>query len=381
MRLFGTATRLSQLGLGVILYVLTCRGDCADLSNSLTTSGLWAHDNLFAWGAAPFDEKKREPEERAQMLERLGFKHVAFNWRDRNIATFDTEIDALKKRGIRLLAWALYVTDDAGVQQPWKDYTVESPGSLMYGRKPSVQSLTLKGLLETFKRHRVHPQLWLIQPLVPLRLPPYAQGMSPLQLSQSPELVRSVTEQYTEEWRQDLASMNTPRAQELRIEREANRIAALVKLAAPYGVRVELYNHNGWFGMMKNQLAVIERLKAIGITDVGTVYNFDHARDELHDDTVNFATLWKEIKPHVVAINVSGTHAEPIVVYPSQGDRELDMMRIVENSGWKGPVGLNTEVGGDAEVTLKNCLVGLDWLVAELRQPGAGGPRPYPPAQ
>jgi len=33
------------------------------------------------------------------------------------------------------------------------------------------------------------------------------------------------------------------------------------------------------------QVAIIERLKTLGVTDVGIVYNFSHARDELHDDT------------------------------------------------------------------------------------------------
>jgi len=36
---------------------------------------------------------------------------------------------------------------------------------------------------------------------------------------------------------------------------EADRIYALAKRAAPYGIKVALYNHNGWFGMMDNELA------------------------------------------------------------------------------------------------------------------------------
>ena len=37
---------------------------------------LFERDNLAAWCIVPFDAKKRGPEERAAMLERLGFKHV-----------------------------------------------------------------------------------------------------------------------------------------------------------------------------------------------------------------------------------------------------------------------------------------------------------------
>ena len=57
------------------------------------------------------------------------------------------------------------------------------------------------------------------------------------------------------------------------------------------------------------------------------------------------------------------------------------MMRIIQDSGWKGPVGIIGEKSGDAEVTLRNYLIGLDWLAAELKQPGSGGARPFPPAQ
>jgi hypothetical protein len=35
------------------------------------------------------------------------------------------------------------------------------------------------------------------------------------------------------------------------------------------------------------------------------------------------------------------------------------------------------EKGGDAEVTLKNYLIGLNWLAAELNQRGLGGARPF----
>ena len=58
-------------------------------------------ENLVAWCIVPFDSKKRAPEERAAMLERLGFRHFAYDWRAEHIPTFDAEIDALKRHGIR----------------------------------------------------------------------------------------------------------------------------------------------------------------------------------------------------------------------------------------------------------------------------------------
>lgn len=71
-------------------------------------------------------------------------------------------------------------------------------------------------------------------------------------------------------------------------------------------------------------------------------------------------------------------HTAGDIIYPSQGDRELAMMRTIQESGWRGPIGLIAEKGGDAEITLRNYLVGLDWLSAELKQPGSAGPKPFP---
>jgi hypothetical protein len=131
--------------------------------------------------------------------------------------------------------------------------------------------------------------------------------------------------------------------------------------------------------MVDNQLAVIDRLKAMGVTDVGMVYNFSHSRDELHDDSKQFSALWSRMKAHVVAVNVTGMGWEEEEIYPSQGDSEPDMMRTIQDSGWNGRIGVVAEKGGDAEVTLKNYIIGLDWLASELRQPGSGGPHPFPP--
>src|SRR5690242_13554910 len=66
---------------------------------------LFARDNLIAWCIVPFDAKKRGPEERAAMLQKLGFKHFAYDWRAEHIPTFDAEIAALQKHGIRLEAF------------------------------------------------------------------------------------------------------------------------------------------------------------------------------------------------------------------------------------------------------------------------------------
>lgn len=358
------AMRLGRGLLGSIFLglftVATSSADAVTPSAAPQRHGLWAHDNLYAWCVVPYDARRRSPEERAQMLRRLGFKHFAYDWRDENISSFDAEIEALKKNGVNLLAW-------------WFPLEADNP--------------LAKTTLETFKRHGVRPQLWVsfgpvnapktkeawakyFPPNFPI--PTTAeefQKLSPAQLKELQAAHARFAERDEPKTKQDQA---------LRVSQEAERIHALVKLAAPYGSQVVLYNHNGWFGMMENQVAIIERLKELGVDDVGIAYNFSHARDERHDDTVKFAEIWPKIQPYVVAVNITGAAWEGDYIYPSQGDRELEMMRIIQNSGWKGRIGLIAEKGGDAQVTLKNYMIGIDWLAAELQQPGSGGARPFP---
>jgi hypothetical protein len=352
---------ISSIASLLFLAGLSCaRAEPESRVDSEAAGNLWAHDNLYAWCVVPFDAKKRDPDERARMLARLGFKSFAYDWREKDIPTFDAEIEALQTHHINLLAW-------------WFPFDADDPNA--------------KATLEVFKRHNVHPQLWVVQSNSKERQGPEKFLPKGMALPKTQEEFDSLSETqkaaFTAAFRKAVSQFNeagmtkTPQEQEQRVRKEADRINALVKLAGPYGSRIELYNHNGWFGMLANMLAIIGRLKELGVSDVGIVYNFSHARDDLHDDTRNFPSLWKKIKPYVAAVNITGTYSEGTLIYPGQGDRELEMMRTIQESGWRGPVGLIAEKGGDAEMTLRNYLVGLDWLSAELKHSGSGGRRPF----
>jgi hypothetical protein len=76
-----------------------------DAVNHSASGNLWAHHNLVAWCIVPFDTEKRGPEQRAQMLEKLGFKNFAYDWQRTDVPTLDAEIEALRRHGINLLAW------------------------------------------------------------------------------------------------------------------------------------------------------------------------------------------------------------------------------------------------------------------------------------
>ena len=94
---------------------------------------LFGRDNLVAWCIVPFDAKKRGPEERAAMLKRLGFARFAYDWRAEHIASFDAEMEALKRHGIRLEAF-------------WF---------------PAQLNKDARTILDLLKRHQVKAQLWV----------------------------------------------------------------------------------------------------------------------------------------------------------------------------------------------------------------------------
>src|SRR5262249_22481128 len=72
---------------------------------ALAQQGVFDRDNLAAWCIVPFDAKKRGPEERAAMLEKLGFKKFVYDYRAEHIPQWDEELSSLKKHHIELLGW------------------------------------------------------------------------------------------------------------------------------------------------------------------------------------------------------------------------------------------------------------------------------------
>lgn len=274
---------------------------------------LFSRDNLIAWCIVPFDSKRRAPETRAKMLERLGFKHFAYDWRAEHIPTFDAEIEALKKHEVGLDAF-------------WV-----APGEL---NKES------RLILDVLKRHGVHAQLWVLIDVG--------------------------------------ADKVTGKEQERRVEVGAAKLKPLAEEAAKAGCTLALYNHGGWFGEPENQLAILEKLKAQGITNVGLVYNLHHGHEHLD----RFAKLLPQLIPHLVALNLNGMDREGDrigrkIVPLGQGALDLELLRTIRDSGYRGPIGILGHTMDDAEQRLQDNLDGLDWLVPQLEGKPAG-PRPTP---
>jgi len=280
---------------------------------SKSAEQLFARDNLVAWCIVPFDSKKREPEERAAMLQRLGFKHFAYDWRAEHIPSFDGEVEALKRHGIKL------------------DGFWVAPGEL--NRESRI-------ILDLLKRHGIKAQLWVLL---------------------------------------DLGGDRVSGAeQERRVAAAVAKLQPLAAEADKIGCTLALYNHGGWFGEPENQIAIIERLMVAGAKNVGIVYNLHHGHDHLD----RFPALLQTMRPYLKAINLNGMDdgGDKVgrkILPLGQGERDLELLRIIRDSGYRGPIGILGHTEDDAEARLRDNLDGLDWLLRQLdgKPPG---PQPKP---
>jgi sugar phosphate isomerase/epimerase len=316
-------------------------------------NSLWALDNLVPLftpiGTESF-QRESDPRSRARLLRDLGFRRFAYAWagtspflhwwRHASIPTLDEELDALREADIELFA-------------AWFPY---DPGDAQAGE-----------MLAAFARHDVRPRLWVMQSMS--AWPTTAEGWAALQAEgdTASRLYGSTFAHSDEEQQEKLAA-------------ETSRIRGLARMGAEHGCEVSLYNHHGWSGLTENQVAIIEKLASEGEPRVSIVYTFSHARDGYNDDTADFEPVWSRIRPHVDAINIGGTFHGGRVTYPGHFDRELEMMRVIEASGWTGPVAVKTIHGSQESLreTLTNSLRGIEWCARELAESGSGGPRPFP---
>jgi mono/diheme cytochrome c family protein/cytochrome c-type biogenesis protein CcmH/NrfF len=158
--------------------------------------------------------------------------------------------------------------------------------------------------------------------------------------------------------------------QRARVVAEAARIRPIALAAAEIGCQVGLYNHGGWFGEPENQIEVIEELK---LPNVGIVYNQHHG----HDHVDRFSELLQKMKPHLIALNLNGM--EPggdrrgqKIVQLGNGSLDLELLKIVRESGYTGLIGILGHTQDDAEKRLQDNLDGLDWLLPQLngQKPG-----------
>lgn len=288
--------------LGVLLAVAFAVPATAHADEIVSAEQLFRRENLVAWCIVPFDDEARSPTDRAAMMKRLGIGNYAYDYRAEHVPQFDDEMRAIRAQGIDLLGW-------------W------FPGEL------NDEAKLILGVIE---RHGIKPSLWV------------SGGGGPTANADE---------------------------QKARVGAEAARIRPIAEAAKRLGCTVGLYNHGGWFGEPDNQIEIIEALRSgdAPITNVGIVYNQHHG----HAHVAKFRELLARMQPHLQVLNLNGMFADGeargLKIAPiGTGELDMELLKIVRESGFAGPFGILNHTLIDAEDRLRDNLIGLEWAAAKL---------------
>ncbi len=260
-------------------------------------------DKLVAWCVVPFDAQHRSPEQRAQMLDDLGLKRLAYDWREEHVASWDAEIDALKRHHIELTAWwcasSLDPLEDAGVQR----------------------------IVEFFKRRGVHTQLWLSLPD---------------------------------------AELQKIDNQEKRVARAAIAVRQLAEQVAPLGCQVGLYNHGGWIGEPSNLVRVMQQLndeKNVGI--VYNFHHAHHELDEFPQALAAMKPYLLCLNLNGTNRSGGDDPAQKVVTL-GNGELDSKILEWIVEVDYMGPIGIiDHREQLDARQSLQMNLDGLDELLRQ----------------
>ena len=191
---------------------------------------------------------------------------------------------------------------------------------------PAVLNADAKALLAVIEKHKLTPQLWVMIP--------------------------------------EPAGKDEP----AKVAAAAKQLGPVVEAAGKLGCRVSLYNHGAWAGEPETMVAVVS---AVNKPHVGIVYNLHHGHDHLR----RFPAELNRMRPHLHAINLNGMHADGDrtgrkIEVLGEGPEDLPVLRAIQDSGYRGPVGILGHTDDDAEARLADNLAGL----ARLRAMLAGEP-------
>jgi len=154
--------------------------------------------------------------------------------------------------------------------------------------------------------------------------------------------------------------------QEKRVEAAAKALLPRVELAGRLGCKLGLYNHGGWGGEPDNLVAVCRRLREkAGAGHVGIVYNLHHGHGHIDD----FAEVLARMKPYLLCLNLNGMNpgGNPKILPIGRGEHDADMLRVILESGYDGPIGILDHRGElDAEKSLRENLDGLKGVLRQI---------------
>lgn len=237
------------------------------------------------------------------MLQQLGIRSLAYDWRDEHIPTFDEELAQLREHDLRMTAFYLI----AG----WPE-----------DQASAAEDTRLQAGLDFLRRNDLRIDVWIT----------YAgEG--------------------TTEGDPD----------EKRYADGARRVDVLAGLLDDLGCRLGLYNHGGWGGLPRTMVEVVKRVEA---DNVGIVYNFHHGHEHVGD--MPDALEWMRphlIGLNLNGTTVDGPKILPI----GQGQEDRRIVRMVADLDYAGLVGiLDHRPDTDAEESLRANLDGLRRVLKDI---------------
>ncbi len=251
-------------------------------------------DRYFAWCVVPFDEPQRSPEARIEMLKGLGFDTYAYDWRVKDLEDTARELQLAKEAGVN-------------VNSVWMWFD---------GRYDTVEGLNEPNerLFQIVEETGYTGELWI---------------------------------SFNDNFFADLDEGQS-------LKKSVEFLDYVAGRANDLGLKLGLYNHGGWFGDPRNQVRIIEALPE---REIGIVYNFHHAHDQLAD----YKEIAEAMLPHLYAVNINGMRSEgPKILTLGEGYLERKMMNILLEMGYEGEFGVLGHVHGvDVEGILTANLQGL----------------------
>ena len=155
-------------------------------------------------------------------------------------------------------------------------------------------------------------------------------------------------------------------SQKEKVEAAAKHLMPVVEQMRELGCKIALYNHGGWGGEPANMAAVVKWLRENATADhVGIVYNLHHGHGHIND----FAQALATMKPYLFCLNLNGmnANAQPKILPIGQGQHEATMMKIIQQSGYDGPIGiLDHRADVDSEEALRANLEGMRQALKQL---------------
>jgi sugar phosphate isomerase/epimerase len=206
--------------LGATIMITSCK--------EKNNGKIFGMENIYAWCIVPFDILERSPEERINMLKKLGIKKYAYDWRKEHLSDMAKELNLAKKNDIDVIAIWMNIDNN------WDSINgLNNSNEKVFN---IIKEVDYKG------------QIWL---------------------------------GFNANFFENLSDSEA-------VKKGVEMVAYLSKRAADLGCKIALYNHGNWFGEPINQIKIIE---ALPNEDVGIVYNFHHAHKQIEDFPENVTLM------------------------------------------------------------------------------------------